>query len=130
MNSLDLRFSKSILIKLYKEGNSLKTNLQGIVKNLYSLDKLLLALSKDGLISIDTKSFGKNIQEIGLTPKGRIVADNLTHLEEYRVKIPDGVMTEMQRIIKKDKSHSSVEEYINDVVRQAVEKWHKQHAMD
>ena len=130
MNSLDLRFSKSILIKLYKEGNSLKTNLQSIVKNLYSLDKLLLALSDDGMISIDTKAFGKNIQEIGLTSTGRIVAENLMHLEEYRVKIPDELMDEMHRIIKKDKSYASVEEYINEAVRKAIEKWQGEHPMD
>ena len=77
MDSLDLRFSKSILLRLYNEGSCLKTNLQDIVKNLYSLDKLLTSLSKDGLINIDVKAFGKNIQEISLTPKGRSVAEGL-----------------------------------------------------
>ena len=129
MDSLDLRFSKSILLKLYNEGSCLKTNLQDIVKNLYSLDKLLTSLSKDGLISIDVKTFGKNIQEISLTPKGRIVADNLMHLEEPRVTIPEGLITEIDKIIKRDKSHSSVEEYVKEAVRKAIEKWKRDHAV-
>jgi len=82
LESLDLRFSKSVLTKLYDDGPSLKTNLQGIVKNLYSLDKLLLALKEDGLVKIDTKPFGKNIQEVSLTPKGRAVAQQLKKAEE------------------------------------------------
>ena len=82
MNSLDLRFSKSILTRLYDDGSCLKTTLQDIVKNLYSLDKLLAALNKDELINIDIKAFGKNIQEISLTPKGRVVAEQLKRAEE------------------------------------------------
>ena len=129
MNSLDLRFSKSILIRLYDEGSCLKTTLQDIVKNLYSLDKLLTSLSKDEFINIDVKAFGKNIQEISLTPKGRVVAENLMHLEEPRVTIPEGLVTEIDRIIKRDKSHSSVEEYVKEAVRKAIEKWKKEHAV-
>ena len=82
MESLDLRFSKSVLTKLYDDGPSLKTNLQSIVKNLYSLNNLLFALEKDGLIKIDTKPFGKNIQEISLTPKGRAVAEQIRRISE------------------------------------------------
>ena len=124
-----MRFSKSILTKLYSEGSCLKTTLQDIVKNLYSLDKLLTSLSNDGLIKIDVKAFGKNIQEISLTPKGRIVAENLIHLEENSIRIPEGLISEIEKIIKRDKSHSSVEEYVNEAVRKAIEKWKRQHAV-
>ena len=124
-----MRFSKSILAKLYSEGSCLKTTLQDIVKNLYSLDKLLTSLSNDGLIKIDVKAFGKNIQEISLTPKGRIIAENLTHLEENSIRIPEGLISEIEKIIKRDKSHSSVEEYVNEAVRKAIEKWKREHAV-
>ena len=124
-----MRFSKSILTKLYSEGSCLKTTLQDIVKNLYSLDKLLTSLSNDGLIKIDVKAFGKNIQEISLTPKGRIVAENLIHLEENSIRIPEGLISEIEKIIKRDKSHSSVEEYVNEAVRKAIEKWKREHAV-
>jgi len=82
LESLDLRFSKSVLAKLYDGGPTLKTNLQSIVKNLYSLDKLLSALKEDGLVKIDTKPFGKNIQEVSLTPKGRAVAEQIRRISE------------------------------------------------
>ena len=124
-----MRFSKSILAKLYSEGSCLKTTLQDIVKNLYSLDKLLTSLSNDGLIKIDVKAFGKNIQEISLTPKGRIVAENLIHLGENSIRIPEGLISEIEKIIKRDKSHSSVEEYVNEAVRKAIEKWKRDHAV-
>ncbi len=124
-----MRFSKSIISKLYSEGSCLKTTLQDIVKNLYSLDKLLTSLSNDGLINIDVKAFGKNIQEISLTHKGRIVAENLIHLEENRIAIPEGLVSEIEKIIKRDKSHSSVEEYVNEAVRKVVDKWKRDHAV-
>ncbi|MCL4451211.1 MAG: ribbon-helix-helix domain-containing protein [Candidatus Thermoplasmatota archaeon] len=124
-----MRFSKSIISKLYSEGSCLKTTLQVIVKNLYSLDKLLTSLSNDGLINIDVKAFGKNIQEISLTHKGRIVAENLIHLEENSIRIPEGLISEIERIIKKDKSYSSDEEFVNEAVRKAIEKWKMEHAV-
>jgi hypothetical protein len=86
-------------------------------------------MSNDGLIKIDVKAFGKNIQEISLTPKGRIVAENLVHLEESRITIPEGLISEIEKIIKRDKSHSSVEEYVNEAVRKAIEKWKREHAV-
>ena len=93
MESLDLRFSKSVLAKLHDGGPTLKTNLQAIVKNLYSLDKLLLALKEDGLVKIDTKPFGKNIQEVSLTPKGRAVAEQIRRISEVgqrkAMELPD-----------------------------------------
>ncbi len=210
MNSIDLKFAKSVLLKLYEEGNSLKTNLQVIVKNLYSLDKLIQALKEDGLVSVDTKSFGKNIQEISLTIKGLIVAENLKHIEEPRVTIqfnekygvilkllesgsstlrelaeydknapdilrdlekvklvkqeinknmyppksyifltdkgrdvaknlsrierkmiaiPEGIYSEVEKIVGIDKSHASVEEYANEAIRKTIEKWKREHAV-
>ncbi len=80
LDSLNLRFSNSVLIRLI-QGSCLKTALQDIVKNLYSLDKLLSELEKDGLISIDKKPFGKNIQEVSLTAKGKEVAEQLKNVQ-------------------------------------------------
>lgn len=78
--SLDLHFSKSILEKLLYQ-SALKTELQDIVKNLYSLDKILAELSKDGLINSEIKLYGKNITEISLTEKGRAVAEKLKEID-------------------------------------------------
>ena len=38
-------------------------------------------------------------------------------------------MTEIDKIIKRDKSHSSVEEYVKEAVRKAIEKWKRDHAV-
>ena len=81
MDSLDLPHANSVLIKLL-EGKILKTKLQSIVKNLYSLNTLLKALQEDGLVYIDTQSFGKNIQYISLTSKGEDLAYNLKKAED------------------------------------------------
>ena len=72
---------------------------------------------------------GPKKYSISLTPKGRIVAENLTHLEENSIRIPEGLISEIEKIIKRDKSHSSVEEYVNEAVRKAIEKWKREHAV-
>ena len=76
INSLDLPHSNSVLIELLN-GKVLKTRLQSIVKNLYSLNALLKALQEDNLIIIEPQPFGKNIQYISLSEKGISVAKNL-----------------------------------------------------
>ncbi len=82
-DSLDLPHANSVLLKLL-EGKVLKTKLQSIVKNLYSLNTLLKALQEDGLIYIDTQSFGKNIQYISLTPKGEDLAETFKNAQEEK----------------------------------------------
>lgn len=211
LNSLDQKYAKSVLLKLYEEGSCLKTNLQSIVKNLYSLDRLLDSLKDDGLINVEKKPFGKNIQEISLTEKGKRVARQLKNVEEpqkevipyslsfeiikflakngpstvgeiitayansseiletlkkeglilseinksvyppvniisltekgkqvvrnlmridrYLVDIPEGLLRDIEEIIEKDKSYSSIEEFINSAVRNAIERWRRNHAV-
>ena len=81
MNSLDEKYSKSVIFWLYENNPVLKTDLQRVVKNLYSLNSLLEKLEEDGLIQIEKKPFGKNITEISLTQKGRDVAEHLMKLD-------------------------------------------------
>ena len=89
-NSLDSRLSKSVLLHLLSEKEVLKTSLQDIVSNLYSLNGLLEELKKDGLINIKTMKYGKNIQKISLTPKGIAVAKQLYSTGE--LEIPRNLM--------------------------------------
>ena len=72
---------------------------------------------------------GNEVSRVSLTPKGRIVAENLSRLDDYRITLPKGLTEEIEKIIKRDKSHSSVEEYVNEAVRKAIEKWKKDHAV-
>ena len=81
LNSLDEKYSKSVIFWLYERKQVLKTDLQNIVKNLYSLNSLLQKLEEDGFIQIEKKPFGKNITEIILTQKGRKVAEQLKKAE-------------------------------------------------
>ena len=36
----------------------------------------------------------------------------------------------IEKVIKRDKSHSSVEEYVNEAVRKAIEKWKREHGIE
>ena len=131
MKSLGQHYSVPILIELYSAGEVYKTSIQRkVVKTLSTLDKVLEELRDDGLIVIDNKvERGNEVFRVSLTPKGRIVAENLTHLEENSIRIPEGLISEIEKIIKRDKSHSSVEEYVNEAVRKAIEKWKRDHAV-
>ena len=129
MDALDLKHAKSVLVELSKTDEVKKSDLFKIIKSHQVLDNLLESLVKDGYLTIQESSVGPKKYSISLTPKGRIVADNLMHLEEPRVTIPEGLITEIDKIIKRDKSHSSVEEYVKEAVRKAIEKWKRDHAV-
>ena len=129
MDSLDLKHAKSVLIELLKEGTVKKSYLFSTVKSHQVLDNLLESLQKDDYVTVQETKMGPKKYSITLTPKGRIVAENLTHLEENSIRIPEGLVSEIEKIIKRDKSHSSVEEYVNEAVRKAIEKWKREHAV-
>ena len=129
MDSLDLKHTKSILIELLKEGTVKKSFLFSTVKSHQVLDNLLESLQKDHYVTVQETKMGPKKYSISLTPKGRIVAENLIHLEEPRIIIPEGLVSEIEKVIKRDKSHSSVEEYVIEAVRKAIEKWKKEHAV-
>jgi DNA-binding HxlR family transcriptional regulator len=127
MDSLDLKHTKSILIELLKEGTVKKSFLFSTVKSHQVLDNLLESLQKDDYITVQETKMGPKKYSISLTPKGRIVAENLTHLEENSIRIPEGLVSEIEKIIKRDKSHSSAEEYVIEAVRKAIEKGKREH---
>ena len=129
--SLTLHYSVPILVDLFSAGEVYKTTLQKrVVKTLSTLDKVLEQLETDGLITIDKRmERGNEVSRVSLTSKGRIVAENLSHLDDYRITLPKGLTEEIKKIIEKNKSHASVEEYVNEAVRKAIEKWKKDHAV-
>ena len=129
--SLTLHYSVPILVDLYSAGEVYKTTIQKrVVKTLSTLDKVLEQLESDGLVIIEKKmERGNEVSRVSLTPKGKIVAENLSRLDDYRITLPKGLTEEIEKIIKRDKSHSSVEEYVNEAVRKAIEKWKKDHAV-
>ena len=81
MESLSERYSNPLLSYLLTKEKCLKTDLQVIVSNIQTLDKLLIKLQKDGLIEIEKKIIGRRTFEISLTDKGRQVAEQLKNAE-------------------------------------------------
>ena len=124
-----MKHAKSVLIELCKEGTVKKSYLFSIVKSHQVLDNLLESLQKDEYLTIQESKIGPKKYSISLTPKGRVVAENLAHLKENSIRITEGLVSEIEKVIKRDKSHSSVEEYVNEAVRKAIEKWKREHAV-
>jgi DNA-binding MarR family transcriptional regulator len=134
VNSLDTRFSKSVMLRLLEEGEVVKTKLQDIVSNLYSLDRLLSDLGKEGFIKIEKLPYGKNIQRISLTAKGRLVAQKLKEADDIAsgksipketisIELPEGIHSQIIKILKTDKEHKSEADFVLDAVKEKIRKW-------
>lgn len=59
-----------------------KSALSEVVNNPYSLSKLLDSLANEGLIDYSINEFGRKSYRISLTPKGRLVAEQLMKAEK------------------------------------------------
>ena len=81
MESLSERYSTPLLSYLLVKGKCLKTDLQVIVSNIQTLDKLLIKMEKDGLVRIEKKVIGRRTFEISLTDKGKQVAEQLMNAD-------------------------------------------------
>ena len=81
MESLSEKYSNPLLSYLLTKEKCLKTDLQVIVSNIQTLDKLLIKLQNDNLIKIEKKVMGRRTFEISLTDKGHQVAEQLLNAE-------------------------------------------------
>ncbi len=80
--------AQRLLNGLYtKKKEVVKTSLLTLVSNTYSLDRYLKELSEKGLINIREEKIVRKTFYISLTPKGRLVAEQLKKAEEI-VNIP------------------------------------------
>ena len=83
VDSLDLKYSKSVLLKIYSFNEPIaKKDLGKVVKSHQVLDNLLINLEKDGYIHISSNIVGPRVFKISLTDKGRQVAKKLKEAEE------------------------------------------------
>ncbi len=82
MDSLSEKYSNTLLSFLLSKEKFLKTDLQVVVTNIQTLDKLLNKFQNDNLIKIEKKIIGRRTFEISLTDKGRKVAEQLKKAEE------------------------------------------------
>ena len=81
-----------LLNKLYSaKGEVVKTSLLTLVSNSYSLDRYLKELSDRGLINIREEKIVRRTFYISLTPKGRLVAEQLRKAEELMVTSSDEI---------------------------------------
>jgi len=83
VDSLNLKYSKPILVKLLKLGGTAKKNdLAGVTSGWPALDKTLAALEKDKFISMSEKFLGRRTYVISLTDKGVEIAKMLQGIFE------------------------------------------------
>ena len=82
MDSLDLKYAKSVLIELSTIDVAKKSDLFKIIKSHQVLDNLLESLQEDNYLTIKESMAGPKKYSISLTPKGRSVAEQLKRAEE------------------------------------------------
>lgn len=82
MDSLDLKYSKSVLIELSKYDTVKKSDLFHIIKSHQVLDNLLNNLQENRYLEVKLNTIGPKVYTISLTPKGRSVAEQLKRAEE------------------------------------------------
>jgi DNA-binding MarR family transcriptional regulator len=83
MDSLDLRYSKSVLLKIYeKDGGVIQSDLKGIASNWRTLTDVINSLKDDGYLVVTKRISGRRITQISLTEKGHAVAKQLKRTQE------------------------------------------------
>ena len=134
MDSLDLKYAKSILLRLAGTEKVKKSDLFDIVKSHQVLDNLLDALSKDGYITIEENERGPKKYSISLTSKGIAVAKQLKKADEIAsgaaipkesitIEIPEGLHEQILRILKLDRDEKSEEDFIISAVKDKIKRW-------
>ena len=81
MDALDFRYAKSVILKLLEKDTFMKSELFVIVTSNQTLDKLLVALEKDGYVSKISSKYGRRTYSISLTGKGRAAAEQLKRMD-------------------------------------------------
>ena len=79
---LEDRHAGEILVFLLNRGEIKKTDLLEIVSSSDSLSRVLRRLDEEGFIQVETKIMGRKVIHINLTPKGRLVAEQLMKAEK------------------------------------------------
>ena len=134
MDSLDLKYAKSILLRLAGTEKVKKSDLFDIVKSHQVLDNLLDALAKDRYITIEENERGPKKYSISLTLKGIAVAKQLKKADEIAsgaaipkelvtVEISEGTYKQITKILKVEGANVSLEDFVRDSVREKIERW-------
>ena len=86
MDSLDLKYAKSVILRLTEKDTFMKSELFDIVTSNQVLDKLLDALKSDGYIRKDLSTYGRRMYSISLTEKGRAAAEQIRRISDVGSK--------------------------------------------
>ena len=134
MDSLDLKYAKSILLRLAGTEKVKKSDLFDIVKSHQVLDNLLDALAKDRYITIEENERGPKKYSISLTSKGIAVAKQLKKADEIAsgaaipkesitIEIPEGLHEQILRALRISKEEKSEEDFIISAVKDKIKRW-------
>ena len=83
LKSLDLKYAKSILVKLLDNSEPVPlTELQKFIKNYYALKNTVKKLEEDGLVKTEEKILGHKVIFVTLTEMGQEIARIMVAMEE------------------------------------------------
>ncbi len=138
MDSLDLKYAKSVLVRLINKKDAKKSDLFDIVRSHQVLDNLLNALERDNYLEIKENERGPKRYSISLTSKGIAVANQLQRANDIAsgksipkhaitIELPEGLHEDILRILKIDRKNSDEKDFVLDAVKKEVERWKKEH---
>lgn len=129
MDSLYLKNAKLVLIKFFKQDNVKKSYLFSIANSYQVLENYLEYLQKDIYSIFQETDMVAKKYTISFPSNGRIIIEKLAHLKKNRITIAAGLVSEIEKVIKRDKSRSSAEDYFNEASRKDIEEWKREHAV-
>lgn len=138
MDSLDLKYAKSVLVRLINKKDAKKSDLFDIVRSHQVLDNLLNALERDNYLEIKENERGPKRYSISLTSKGIAVANQLQRANDIAsgksipkatlcIDIPEGLHEDILRILKIDRKNSDEKDFVLDAVKKEIERWKREH---
>ena len=104
MDSLDLKYAKSVIQRLTEKDTFMKSELFDIVTSNQVLDKLLDSLQRDGYIRKELSTYGRRQYSISLTVKGHAVAEQLVKAQE----VAKGTIGEPTITVETDKDGEKI----------------------
>ena len=97
--SLDEKYAKSIILKLFEEKSELQiTKFLDIVNSYKTIKEVVKKLEEEGLVKTEEKVIGRKTIYVSLTEKGRAVAEKLKEAEEIVKMNPEELEAERKRL--------------------------------
>ena len=91
------KYSSTVLLFLLERGAVRKNDIVSVVPSNTTVDKLVLSLSKHGLVSVESGFRGRKLYSISLTKKGISVAEQLRKADAA-ARAEGGVLVEPRKL--------------------------------